>query len=96
MNGCVAYTNYQRFFVARAKNNFAFKRLYSAKVDKTKGVKCKQTIILTGYSAKKDYHEKLRRIKHFDSETEKTFVFLTNNLVLEAELKQNYTSKDGK
>jgi len=74
------------FFVTRAKNNFTFKRLYSAKVDKTKGLKCDQTIILKGHSAKKDYPEKLRRIKYFDSETEKTFVFLTNNLVLEAEL----------
>ena len=28
----------------------------------------------------------MRRIKYYDTETNKTFVFLTNNLVLEAEL----------
>lgn len=74
------------YFVTRAKVNFAFRRLYSREVDKSTGVKCDQIIVLTGYKAKKDYPEKLRRIKYYDTETNKTFVFLTNNLVLEAEL----------
>lgn len=89
------YVDYERlyrihkssaYFVTRTKTNSAFKRLYSAKVDKTKGVKCDQTVTLTGHYVKKDYPEKLRRIKYFDSETGKTFVFLTNNFVLDAEL----------
>jgi hypothetical protein len=74
------------YFVTRAKVNFAFRRLYSREVDKSTGVKCDQIVVLTGYKAKKDYPEKLRRIKYYDTETNKTFVFLTNNLVLEAEL----------
>lgn len=72
------------YFVTRAKDNFAFRRLYSASVDKSTGLKCDQTVILTGYYAKKDYTEKLRRIKYYDTETKKTFVFLTNNFNLEA------------
>ena len=73
------------FFVTRAKKNFAFRRLYSNKVDKTIGVKCDQIIKLSGYQAVKDCPEKLRRIKYFDKETKKCFVFLTNDFNLEAE-----------
>lgn len=72
------------FFVTRAKDNFAFKRLYSAPVDKTIGVQCDQTVVLTRHYAKKDYPEKLRRIKYYDTETEKIFVFLTNQFIIEA------------
>lgn len=72
------------FFVTRAKSNFKFKRLYSNRVDKTTGVRCDQVIILKGFYAKKDYPEKLRRIRYYDAETNKTFVFLTNNFTLPA------------
>jgi len=72
------------FFVTRAKSNFKFKRLYSNRVDKTTGVRCDQVIILKGFYAKKDYPDKLRRIRYYDAETNKTFVFLTNNFTLPA------------
>ncbi len=72
------------FFITRAKDNFAFRRLYSAPVDKSTGIKCDQIIVLTGYYAKKDYPEKMRRIKYHDVETANTFVFITNNFVLDA------------
>lgn len=68
----------QAFFVVREKQNFNFRRLYSRKVDKEKGFKCDQTIVLTGYYTAKKYPEKLRRIKYYDSELGKTLVFLTN------------------
>ena len=32
----------------------------------------------------KDYPEKLRRIKYYDEELDRTFVFITNNVDLEA------------
>ena len=67
------------FFVIRAKNNLSFRRLYSNKSDKKNGVKCDQIVKLNGYKASKDYKNKLRRIKYFDEENKKTFVFLTNN-----------------
>jgi hypothetical protein len=72
------------FFVTRAKINFSRKRLYSQPVDKTTGVKCDQIVTLKGFYAKKDYPEKLRRIRYFDSKNKKTLVFLTNNFVLPA------------
>jgi transposase len=72
------------FFVVRAKTNLKFRRLYSHPIDKSTGLKCDQTIILTGLNAPKDYPEKLRRIRYFDKETKNNFMFLTNNLTLPA------------
>jgi len=72
------------FFVIRAKSNWQYRRLYSHPVDKQTGLKCDQTVLLTGFYAAKDYPDKLRRIKFTDPETGKTLVFLTNNLSLPA------------
>jgi hypothetical protein len=72
------------FFVTRAKRNFGFRRLYSHPVDKSTGLKSDQTVVLVGFYAKKDYPEKLRRIRYLDTETGKLFVFLTNNFTLPA------------
>lgn len=73
------------YFVVRAKSNLQFKRLYSRKVDKSTGVQCDQVGKLTGYYVSKDYPDKLRRVKYFDSEMRRTFVFLTNNMSLTAQ-----------
>lgn len=35
--------------------------------------------MLTGFYPKKDYPAKLRRIRYFDDETQKSLIFLTNN-----------------
>lgn len=75
---------YNAFFIVRAKSNFKFRRLYSRSVDKSTGLRCDQIIVPTGISSSKDYPEKLRRIKYFDIETNKTFSFLTNNFTLPA------------
>jgi len=72
------------FFVTRAKKRFDFRRVYSNPVDKSTGVQCDQTILLNGYKSSKDYPEKLRRIRYFDEENQKRFVFLTNNFDLPA------------
>jgi len=40
--------------------------------------------MLTGFYPPKDYPVKLRRIKYYDANTDKTFVFLTNNFTLPA------------
>ena len=74
----------QAYFITRAKTNMKCRRIYSAKVDKTTGVLYDQTIQLVNYYACKDYPEKLRRIKYFDKESNKQFVFLTNNFSLTA------------
>jgi hypothetical protein len=72
------------FFVIRAKSNLQFRRVYSRPVDKQTGLRCDQTIVLTGFYAAQDYPDKLRRIKYHDAENNKTFVFLTNNFTLPA------------
>jgi len=72
------------FFVTRAKSNFQCRRIYSHPVDKTLGIRCDQSVRLTGFYAAKDYPEKLRRIKYHDSKTDKTLIFLTNNFSLPA------------
>lgn len=72
------------FFVTRAKSNFDFKRLYSQPADKSIGVQCDQIILLNGFYARKNYPEKLRRIRYFDADHKKTLVFITNNFTLPA------------
>jgi hypothetical protein len=70
------------FFVIRAKSNIDFHRVISNQVDKSTGLRCDQIIALTGVKTSKIYPEKLRRIKYFDVENNKTLVFLTNNFSL--------------
>ncbi|MDD4418399.1 MAG: IS4 family transposase [Bacteroides graminisolvens] len=72
------------FFVTRAKDNMAARRVYSRKVDKTTGLKYDQSVKLTNYYVKKDYPDYLRQIKYHDAETGKVYVFLTNNFELPA------------
>lgn len=76
--------SYKSLFVIRAKSNFQFKRLYSHTVDKSTGLKCDQTIRLTGFYSLKDYPEKLRRVRYVDNETSDDLVFITNNFILPA------------
>jgi hypothetical protein len=73
------------YFVVRAKSNLQFKRIYSQKVDKSKGVQSDQIGKLTGFYVSKDYPDKLRKVKYYDSEMNRTFVFLTNNMSLTAQ-----------
>ena len=88
-----AYVNFERlaqfdnassFFVTRAKSNLQARRRYSHPVDRSTGLICDQTIVLTGFYSRKGFGRPLRRIKFNDPETEKTLVFLTNNFTLPA------------
>jgi len=71
-------------FVTRAKTNFDYRRLSYRPVDKTIGLRCDQTIRLNGFYASQDYPAVLRRIGYYDIETNKKFIFLTNNFSLDA------------
>ena len=71
------------FFVTRAKRGMKFERRYSNSVTE-KGVRCDQIIFLTGNDTKKKYPETLRRIKYYDDETKKMYVFITNNFNISA------------
>jgi hypothetical protein len=74
----------QAFFVTRAKSNLQYQRVYSQPIDKTTGLRCDQTIRLTGIHPSKDYPIQLRRVKFYDAKHNKLLVFLTNNFDLSA------------
>ena len=59
-------------------------RRYSRPVDRSTGLICDQTIVLTGFYTRQGFDRPLRRIKFNDPETVKSLVFLTNNFVLPA------------
>jgi hypothetical protein len=72
------------FFVIRGKINLKARRRYSHPVDRTTGLICDQTVMLTGFYSAKGYQAPLRRIRFKDPATAKTLIFLTNNFTLPA------------
>jgi len=72
------------FFIIPSKSNTKVRRLYSMTVDKACGLRCDQIVVPTGFYTKKDYPEKLRRIKFYDDEQQRHIVFLANNFKLPA------------
>ena len=74
----------QAFFVIRAKSNLQYRRVYSHPIDKSTGLRCDQTILLTGLNTSQDYPILLRRVKFYAVEHDKLLVFLTNHFDLPA------------
>ena len=72
------------FFIIRAKSDFRFRRMYSQPAQKSKGIQADQVIELHGFYVRKDYPERLRRIRYFDAEKNKRLIFLTNHVALSA------------
>src|SRR5665213_558716 len=72
------------FFVTRAKSNMDAHRVYSSTTDRSTGVICDQTIALDGFYTRRDYPEHLRRVRFKDPQSNKTLVFLTNQMTLPA------------
>jgi len=72
------------FFVTRAKSNLKARRRYSRPVDRSTGLICDQTVLLTGFYSRQGFDRPLRRIKFNDPQTGKQLVFLTNNFALDA------------
>lgn len=88
-----AYTDFERlyalsqggaFFVIRSKSNMDFRRVYSASTDRSSGVMCDQTIMLTGPLSSQRYPQQFRRIRFRHPESGKKLVFLTNHFQLPA------------
>lgn len=73
------------YFIIRAKDSLSFQRMYSHDIDKRVGLRCDQTIHLKHFYTRKSYPEKLRRIKYYDKETNKHYVYLTNNFDIPAQ-----------
>jgi hypothetical protein len=72
------------FFVTRAKSNLQAQRRYSHPVDRSTGLMCDQTIMLTGFYSCQAFATPVRRIRFKDPVTGKRLVFLTNNFALPA------------
>ena len=72
------------FFVIRPKSNTRFNRVYSRPVDKTAGLRCDQTVRLTGVKSPDDYPQYLRYVVFYDEKTNKRLGFFTNNFELPA------------
>jgi transposase len=78
--------NKNAFFITRAKNNLASKRIYSHDVSKYEYIKYDQTVKLTGVKTSTLYPEQIRKIKFVDKENDKELFFLTNNFLLAADM----------
>jgi hypothetical protein len=76
------FTQEAAFFVTRAHGNLAYRRQASQAVDFSTGLRCDQTIWLTGPKSAVRYPGPLRRIHYVDPEKGKRFVFLTNDFRL--------------
>ena len=72
------------FFVTRGKSNLKIERRYSHPVDRSTGLICDQTVVLTVFYSQKGFPAPLRRIRFKDPESGKTLIFLTNNFTLPA------------
>ena len=72
------------FFVTRAKSNMKFYVSKSCPIDRSTGLRCDQIIALRVAKSKRQYPEKLRRVRYIDAQTGKTLTFLTNNFTLTA------------
>jgi transposase len=72
------------FFVIRTKENMAFNRVYSHASDNQLGIQVDQTIKFTNQQSQLKYPAHLRRIKFYDREKDKTFIFLANHFEIDA------------
>jgi hypothetical protein len=74
----------QAYFLIRAKSNLKTQRLYSRPVDKSTGLQCDQTVRLVVPQSVQGYPETLRRIRYYDADQGRRFVFLSNHFQLAA------------
>ena len=72
------------YFVIRARGSLQYVRLQSRSIEPGTGVQADQIIILAIEHSQKGYPERLRRIRFFDAESARFFVYLTNNFLLPA------------
>jgi len=68
------------FFETRAKDNLRFSRQWSQAVDMRTGLRSEQVGKPTLPKARSDFPSLLRKVCYYDEETNRDFVFLTNNL----------------
>jgi len=78
------FTQACAFFITRAKKNMQFYRRSSHPVDRSTGVRCDQSILLTGIRTAQRYPDPLRRVGYFDAGKDSRLTSLTNNFLLPA------------
>jgi len=72
------------FFVVRARANMQYRHRHSRRVDRSTGLRCDQTIVLTGRDSTREYPVPLRRIRYYDAEHDLGLTLLTNHFLLPA------------
>ena len=78
------FTQHSAFSVSRATRNLDDTRRVSRNIDKTTGLRSDQAILLTGVKSSRLHPDPLRRVSYCDAETDRRFVFLTNNITIPA------------
>jgi len=78
------FTRCAAHFVLRAKKNLKFRRRYSHQVDRSSGVFCDQTILLTVPRSAELYPDPLRRVRFHDAQDGKQITLLSNHFDLPA------------
>jgi hypothetical protein len=73
------FTKADAFFVIREKRGSQSRVTERREIDETTGLRCDQTIVLTGMKTKQKYPRELRRVRFYDEEQDRSLVFLTNN-----------------
>jgi hypothetical protein len=76
------FTTADAFFVVREKRSTQSRVTERRDVDEATGLRCDQTIVLTGVQTKLKYPRELRRVRFYDEEQKRSLVFLTNNFRL--------------
>jgi len=79
-----AYEESKVFFVTRAKENLRFEFLGQQEIPKKKGLQFDQIVQIKNAKQRKKYPGKLRLVGYYDHDTNKTYMFLTNNFKLAA------------
>ena len=74
----------QAFFVIRSKANSKMCRTALRSIDKMTGLRCDQSVFLSGKLASKDCPQILRWVAFYDEKNDKRLTFLTNNFDLPA------------
>ena len=74
------------YFIVREKHKMAYEVVEDRNYNNPEtGIMADQIIGFTGNKTKKQYSRPLRRIVFYDKETNRTFVFYTNNMEISAE-----------
>jgi len=88
--GCLDFERLHRkrlacsYFVTRGKSNLQVRRRYSRDVQRSTGLICDQTVLLTVFYSRQGFPDPLRRIRFKDPVSGKTLIFLSNNFTLPA------------